>query len=266
MKLNKIFLIFVLSIASFITFSCESNDGIIPQGTSNLTCKSKVLVEFFTNTSCIGCPVAGHYLNRINNLQGVSINDTNVVILTVHTTMFPGDPFHLFNTVDNLCRQQYYNAGSFNPVAYTNGSIMPVPFDQNGWTSQINQYLNILNSFGINAATTFDTTSRTGTLNLQIGQFSGTQVSDLKLLIAVTESNLHYNAPNGETDFNNIMRALITPGGGQNINIIPGQSINVTKNYTIDSRLILANCKLVIFVQSFSSKEVFGVESIRLIN
>lgn len=253
-------------IVSFITFSCESNDGIIPQGTSNLTSKSKVLVEFFTNTSCVGCPVAGSYLDRITNLQGVTINDTNVVILTVHTTMFPNDPFHLFNTTDNLCRQQYYNAGSFNPVAYTNGSIMPIPFDQNGWTSQINQYLNTLNSFGINVTNTFDTTSRTGTLNLTIGQFSGNQINDLKLLIAVTESNLHYNAPNGETEFHNVMRALITPGSGQNINVNPGQSINVNKDYTIDNRLVLANCKIVIFVQSLSSKEVFGVESVKLIN
>ena len=266
MKLNKIFILIITAIISFLSFSCESNDGIIPQGTSNLTSKSKTLVEFFTNTSCIGCPVAGHYLNRINDLEGVTINDTNVVILTVHTTMFPNDPFHLFNTTDNLSRQQYYNAGSFNPVAYSNGSIMPIPFDQNGWTSQINQYLSILNSFGINATNAFDTASRTGTLNLTIGQFSGTQINDLKLLIAVTESNLYYNAPNGETEFNNIMRALITPGSGQSINVIPGQSINLIKDYTIDSRLILANCKLVIFVQSLSSKEVFGVESIRLIN
>jgi hypothetical protein len=62
------------------------------------------------------------------------------------------------------------------------------------------------------------------------------------------------------------MRALITPGSGQSINVIPGQSINIIKDYTIDSRLVLANCKLVIFVQSLSSKEVFGVESIKLIN
>jgi hypothetical protein len=266
MKVKQILILLLTVIASFITFSCESNDGVIPQGTSNLTSKSKVLVEFFTNTSCVGCPAAGNYLNRIHDKLGVTINDTNVVILAVHTTMFPNDPFHLFNTTDNLSRQQYYNAGSFNPVAYTNGTLMPVPFDQNGWTSQINQYLNILNSFGLNVTNTFDTTSRTGTLVIQIGQFSGSQISDLKLLIAVTESNLHYNAPNGETDFNNVMRALITPGSGQSINVIPGQSINVVKDYTIDSRLVLANCKLVIFVQSLSSKEVFGVESINLLN
>jgi len=266
MKIKNHLILVYTVLTSLIFISCESNDGLILQGTGDLKSKSKVLVEFFTNTSCIGCPPAGNYLNRINNLLGVTINDTNVVILTVHTTMYPGDPFHLFNTTDNLCRQQYYNAGSFNPVGYSNGVLMPVPFDQNGWTSQINNYLSILNTFGINITNSFDTTTRNGILTLQIGQFSGNTVSDLKLLIAITESNLHYNAPNGETEFNNIMRALITPGTGQSINIIPGQSINVVKNYTIDPRIILSNSKLVIFVQSLSSKEVFAVESLKLIN
>lgn len=254
----------IIFISSIFFFSCESNDGVIPKGTSDLKAKSKTLIEFFTNTSCIGCPVAGHYLDRINNLEGVTINDTNVIIIRVHTSLFPNDPFHNFNTLDNLARQTYYGAGVFNPMGFANGSMLPVPFDENGWTTQINMKLNQKSDFGLNLTNTLDTITRNGILSIQIGQFSGVQINDLVLHIALTEGDLYYNAPNGETHFFNVLRDLITPSSGESITVIPGQSTIINKEYTIDDRVIIRNCELIVFVQRLSTKQVLVVDKILL--
>lgn len=261
---KKYNLYFLILLFSFVIYSCESNDGPIPKGTGDLKSNSKTLIEFFTNTSCIGCPVAGHYLDRINNLEGVTINDTNVVIIRVHTSLFPNDPFHNFNTVDNLARQTYYGAGAFNPIGFANGSMLPVPFDENGWTSQINMKLNQKSNFGLNLTNTLDTITRNGIITIQVGQFTGQPLNDLVLHIALTEGDLYYNAPNGETHFFNVLRDLITPCSGESISVIPGQSTIINKEYTLDPRVIIKNCELIVFVQCVPTKQVLVVDKVKL--
>ncbi|HPS64221.1 MAG TPA: Omp28-related outer membrane protein [Ignavibacteria bacterium] len=262
--LTKIFkYIFLIALAAVFT-SCESNDGIVPKGTSDLRANSKVLVESFTNTSCVGCPAADNYLKRIDELLGVTINDTNVIIIETHSTMFPNDPFYNFNAPANNARQTYYGAGSINPMGFLMGALMPLPFEQQGWTSSINQRLNKTNTFGINVVSNIDTISRQLGLTLQIGQFTGSAVSDLKLHVALTESDLHYAAPNGLSVFDNVLRGLLTPIGGESITVNPGQSITLAKTYDIDSHVVLSNCKVVIYIQSESTKEIFAVEKVNL--
>lgn len=262
--IKKYSLFLIIVIFSFIIYSCESNDGPIPKGTSDLKSNSKTLIEFFTNTSCIGCPVAGHYLDRINNLEGVTINDTNVIIIRVHTSLFPNDPFHNFNTVDNLARQTYYGAGVFNPIGFANGSMLPVPFDENGWTTQINMKLNQKSNFGLNLTNTIDTITRNGIITIQVGQFTGQPLNDLVLHIALTEGDLYYNAPNGETHFFNVLRDLITPCSGESISIIPGQSTIINKEYSLDPRVIIKTCELIVFIQCAPTKQVLAVDKVKL--
>lgn len=262
--LTKIFkYIFLIALAAVLT-SCESNDGIVPKGTSDLKANSKVLVESFTNTSCVGCPAADNYLKRIDELLGVTINDTNVIIIETHSTMFPNDPFYNFNAADNNARQTYYGAGSINPMGFLMGALMPLPFEQQGWTSSINERLNQTNTFGINISPEIDSAENKLELTIQIGQFTGSAVSDLKLHVALIESDLHYTAPNGLSVFDNVLRDLLTPAGGESITVSPGQSITLTKSYGIDSRVILSNCKAVIYIQSASTKEIFAVEKVKL--
>lgn len=262
--LNKTLKYIFLIMLAVGLYSCESNDGIVPKGTSDLKSNSKVLVESFTNTSCVGCPAADNFLKRIDELLGVTINDTNVIIIETHTTLFPNDPFYNFNVTDNNYRQTYYSAGQINPLGFLMGSMMPLPFEQQSWTSSINQRLNQVNTFGINLIPEIDTSERILELTIQIGQFTGSAVNDLKLHIALVESDLHYNAPNGLTVFDNVLRDLLTPVGGESISVSPGQSITLSKSYNIDSRVIMNNCKAVIYVQSQSSKEIFAVDKVTL--
>ena len=251
----------VLIIALFF-YSCESNDGIIIQGIVPDSSSSKVLMELFTNTSCIPCVQANIYLDRISILSGVTINDTNVIIIRIHTTLFPNDPFYSFNSADNLARQQYYVTPGFaNPKGYLMGSDSTIGnFNEAVWTAEINNRLAETNSFVITFTVTYDSLSRNGTLDYEIGQLSGSQVNDLVLHIAVTENDLFYNAPNGETHFENTLRDLITPGNGENITINSGQSSTFSKNFTLMNGIDHKHAHIILFIQSVSSKEVFAVE------
>lgn len=246
----------------FVFYSCESNDGIIIQGIVPDSSSSKVLMELFTNTSCIPCVQANIYLDRINNLSGVTINDTNVIIIRIHTTLFPNDPFYSFNSADNLARQQYYVTPGFaNPKGYLMGSDSTIGnFNETVWTTEINKRLAETNSFVITFTLTYDSLTRNGILDYEIGQLSGSQVNDLVLHIAVTENSLFYNAPNGETHFENTLRDLITPASGESITISPGQSSTFSKNFTLMDGIDHKHAHIILFIQSVSSKEVFAVE------
>ncbi|MDD5361260.1 MAG: Omp28-related outer membrane protein [Ignavibacteria bacterium] len=262
MKKFALYIIILFVAGSFL--SCESNDNPIVKGTSDFKASSKVLIEFFTNHTCVNCPIPGHYLDEIDSLKGVTLNDTNVIIIRVHTTVTSlNDPFYLFNTVDNLARSNYYGALLFNPYTVLNGVLLPA-FNTTTWTNLIESKLKLKNQFGINIANNYDSLAGTGTLTVSVGQLSGSTVSDLTMHAVLTESDLYYEAPNGEKWHQNTMRKLFTGTDGMSINVQPGQSSDFEVPYAIPSGVIAKNCSIVVFVQSKGSKSVLGVEKIKL--
>lgn len=262
MKKLSLYIIILLTAGFF--FSCESNDNPLVKGTSDFKASSKVLVEFFTNHTCVNCPVPGHYLDEIDSLKGITINDTNVIIIRVHTTVTSlNDPFYLFNTVDNLARSNYYGALMFNPYTVLNGVLLPA-FNATTWTNLIESKLKLKNQFGINIVNNYDSLAGTGSLTVSVGQLSGTSVSDLRLHAVLTENNLYYEAPNGEDWHQNTMRKLFTGTDGMSINIIPGQSSNFEIPYSIPEGVVAKNSSIVVFVQSQSAKSVLGVERVKV--
>ena len=265
MKLKNLSFICLLAIAVFLC-SCESNDNPVIRGSSDLKPQSKVLLELFSNTSCAYCIYPSLYLDQIDSLKGVTINDTNVIIIRTHTTLFPNDPFFNYNPPIMLARQNYYDAGQFNPRAFLCGMEELPGFNSSVWTNIINQRLAQTNSFSIAFTNTFDTTAKSGSLNITVGQLSGAQVTDTRLFVAVTEGKMPYNAPNGERVFENILRDFISSPNGDAFSITPGQSVNFIKNYNLKSGINMNNAQIIVFVQGWSTKTVFGVEEKNLLN
>jgi hypothetical protein len=258
--MKKIFIILLITVLPALFFSsCESNDNPIVKGNPYITADNKVLVEIFTNTSCIPCVSANTYMDGINNNAGVTSIDTNVIIVRFHTTLFANDPYYNFNVTDNFARQQFYNAGLSNPRGYLMGTSMG-SFNSSNWTTSINNRLAVQNSMGFNFTVNYDTASRNGTVNLTLAQVSGSALSDLVLHIAIVENGLIMTppAPNGETDFENTFRQFVTQPNGDAISISPGQSLTFVKNFNLMNGINPADSYIVIFVQSTSTKEVFG--------
>lgn len=244
--------------------SCEDNLNSPIHTNPDLKANSKVLVELFSNVMCVACVQTANYCDDITYLRGVTINDTDVIIINIHSSLFPGDPFYNFNTVMNGTRAGYYNV-MFNPAGFLMGSLMTSPYSAEQWTNQINQRLNKTNAYSIILDNTIDTNSKTGILNITVGQVNGESDNNLKLFAVVTESNLYFNSPNGKTNYNNILRQMLTDINGESINVSPGQPVNLIKEYTLDNRILIKNTQIIVFVQNESTKEVLGVEKINIL-
>jgi len=227
---------------------------------------SKVLVEIFTNTSCIPCVEANTYLDEIFRLQGVTSNDANVVILRYHTTLFAGDPFYLYNTTDNNARMSFYpNAAIVNPRTFLLGGYMGA-FSQTSWTNKINEFLSDTRTYAVKLTNTYDSVTRSGSINIQIKQESGEVYNDLVYHVAVAENEIMYNAPNGETHFDNTLRDLVTPTTGQTFTISPGQTKSFNQSYSISPDIDQSKTDIVVFVQrnNNTTREVMAAEIVSL--
>jgi len=227
---------------------------------------NKVLVELFTNTSCIPCVEANTYLDEIFNLQGVTLNDANVVILRYHTTLFAGDPFYLYNTTDNNARMSFYpNSAIVNPRTFLLGGYMGA-FSMNSWTNKINEFLADTRTYAIKLTNTYDSVTRNGNINIQIKQVSGEVYSDLVYHVAVAENGIMYNAPNGETHFDNTLRDLVTPPTGQTFTISPGQTNSYNQSYSVSPEIDQNNTDIVVFIQrnNTTTREVMAAEIVNL--
>lgn len=257
--MNKLISFILISVLALSLASCESNDSPLVVSPSNLTATNKVLIELFTNTSCIPCVSTNQFLDNVFDLQGVTINDTNVIIIRYHTALYPNDPFYLYNVAGNDTRISYYNSASSNPRGFLRGAFMG-QYNSATWTNLINERLATTSSFAINATNTFNASNRTGTLNVTAGQLSGNTENDLVLHIALTEDSLAFNGQNGETLFENVLRNFITPAGGEPLSISSGQAAEFVFNYDINSIINLHHANFIIFVQRVSTKEIFVVE------
>ncbi len=261
MKIKNIILSVIgLLLSGLLLSSCESNDNPVIQ-TNNSTANSKVLVEFFTAVNCPNCPPPGYFLDNVDSLKGITINDTNVIIVRYHSNFNGYDPYYLYNPTASAARHGYYQY-FWNPAASLMGKGMP-NYDQNAWLNTINTQLENRNSIEVGISNTYDTSSRNGTVNVSLLQTSTSSVSDLKLFIAITESELFYQGTNGEKYHQNTFRNFLTDNAGDNVTLQTGTLFNVTKNYSLNTAINYNNSHIVVFVQSTSGKTVYGVERIK---
>lgn len=239
-----------------------SNSFSFSTSLKSINATNKVLVEIFTNTSCIPCVEANHYLDEVYHLNGVTSNDAKVIMLRIHTTLFAGDPFYLYNTTDNDARMAFYpNSAIVNPRTYLLGTFMG-NFSSSPWTNKINEKLADIRTYAIKLTNTYNPVSRNGDVNIKIKQVSGAVVNDLVYHLAIVENEIPYTAPNGETHFNNTLRDFVTPPTGQPFTISPGQTNSYDQSYSIDPIINQNLTDLVVFVQrnNNSGKEVLAVE------
>jgi hypothetical protein len=250
-----------LFLVSVMFYSCESNDNPIIQNASNKTSQSKVLFEFFTAVNCPNCPPPGHFLDLVDSLKGISINDTNVVIIRYHSNFNGYDPYYLFNPTGSAARHNYYSY-TWNPAGTLMGTNL-INFDQSVWLNNINSALEKKNPVEIGMTNTYDSTSKNGTVDLSLKLLSTSPDNDLKLFIVITESELAYTGTNGETVHQNTYRQMLTDNAGDPITLQPGVLQNVSKAYILKTGINTSNSNVIVFVQSQSGKTVYGVERIK---
>lgn len=260
MKFIKYFFVLVLAV---LFYGCESNDSTtnsvyIPQPVNK-----KVLVEFFTNSGCNPCIAAHGYLDQINLISGATINDTSVIILSYHTKYpFIGDSLYRANIPHNQGRSDYYGVSN-TPQGRLNGVSMG-QFSSSTWSALINAEFNTTKYLNLALSNTYDEVLDSGLVTANITLVNALPSANTVIHMVIIENNIKYvTAPNGVTKLDDVMRNMITGVNGESVTI--GQNSIVSKTYGINSRWNPEECYIVVFIQNPDTRQVYGVERIKII-
>lgn len=256
------YLTLIITAASVILYSgCESNDSTtnsvyIPQPVNK-----KVLVEFFTNAGCNPCIAAHNYLDQITENRGATLNDTSVVIISYHTRYpYSFDSLYRANVQQNEFRSTTYYGVLFTPQCRIDG-VNSGQFSSTNWSAQINAEFMTPKYLDISLSNSFSNDSGTVTANISL--VSALPSNDNVIHMVITENNVSYiTSPNGIIQPDDVMRYMITSSNGESINV--GQNTTVTKAYGLAPNWRDNECYINVFVQSVSTKQIFGVEKIKV--
>jgi hypothetical protein len=102
----------------------------------------------------------------------------------------------------------------------------------------------------------FNDTTLSGNLDIRLVATDMIDGQLLKLRIALTESNINYQAPNGTTIHNQTMRDMIPTATGAAITIAQGETVFVSQAFTCPAPIIWQNSELVVWLQSDGTKEI----------
>lgn len=261
MKKIKCFYFAIPVIFALIFVSCESNDNptnsvYIPQPVNK-----KVLLEYFSNSSCVPCiEMHRSFIEPVEAVKGVTINDTAIVFLSWQYK-YPNtqDSVYWANPVQNSYRATYYGVLGA-PQGNLDGNFMG-SYSTPDWSSQVNAEFKTQKYLNIVLTNTYDSIARTGSISASVQTLATPSTNDNVIHFVLTESDINYvTAQNGIKVLNDCMRLMITDTSGVPFSF--GGTQTFTENYSVNSKYNDSNCHIVVFVQSYNSKNVYGVERI----
>ena len=286
--MDKIFKIYILAL--FILLSCGKEGSNVTATTENnneggsnaIVYDSKILMELFTSTTCGPCLPQNTTLNRyLDPTSSVYAGDLadEWIILRYHV-WWPssGDPYYDWNQAPVINRESYYDVG-YVPHMYTNGNV-----DSAGtattWRTNARAAVNQPTFFKIDINGSRNGNNISG--NVRVTSSADiSNVSGFKLYVAVTHDNSIYNAPNGQTVFDQTFVDFLSGNiiDGQQvyfdtINLGAEETLNKVFNWTMDSNWPnnsgvswnIQDLNIVAFVQfdgaGQNNKKVYQVEAL----
>jgi hypothetical protein len=118
----------------------------------------------------------------------------------------------------------------------------------------------------INLSGTYDNEARTGNLHMAITAIDDAYYEQLHVRIALTESQLYYQAPNGSVWHHQTMRDMLPNPNGTSIELEYGQTVQLDQAFTVPAALNEDNCELVVWLQSDYIKEVYQAAHIPILD
>lgn len=215
------------------------------------------LAEFFTNTSCTNCPAYEAALDQI-----IQAHPEAFATIRYHVS-FPSssDPFYRFNMGANNDRADYYNvAGSGVPYMKIDGVLTPTSYTSYWYTIQNRDTVN--SPLNISLSGIYNPTARTGNLHVSIAATSSITATNLVVQIALTESNIVYNAPNGVNIHHQTLRYMLPSASGTPLSIVNGQTVDLDQAFSCTTLIVTDNSEFVVWIQSQNSKEVLQAAKI----
>lgn len=222
-----------------------------------------VLLENETNTSCGPCYPADLLLDQL------CVQHADVFVAIRYHAWWPSssDPFYVYNSSENRARINYYPAHPdgyyYTPYAWIDG-IIRGGYSYSTWWNLVLARSSDEAPVEITLSGSFDSNTLNGTLNVNLVAVDLIDVGNLKLRIALTESDIHWNAPNGITVHHQTFRDMMPSATGASITLAQGDTVNYSQPFTCPAALAWANCELVAFVQSDATREILQTAKITL--
>lgn len=113
----------------------------------------------------------------------------------------------------------------------------------------------VASPFDIGVTVDYDSATRSGNLNLVVRNTSAGSVTG-QLQVALTESHVYF-AWQGMDSVHHIERNMLPNASGEAITVAAGDSVVKTRSFTLDAAWVPRNCKLVVFVQNTSTREIY---------
>lgn len=221
-----------------------------------------VLIEDFSNVSCVPCVVSNAILEALTNR---TYGRAKLVAIKYPTNFpAPNDPFYLANRTDANARMTYYNI-LFAPTTILDGTARPTSSDSVAMKDSINVRLLLPPRFNITIADSSVGGIYYASVRVQTLDTSGTGFNDLVLHTVVTETDISFTTPpgsNGETEFFDVMRAMLPTRNGEAL--ASGNrtgTVMYSRQVVIGSGWNVAKLHTVAFVQNTRTKVIFQTGS-----
>ena len=220
MKNYKTFLMIGL-ISSLLIMSCSNGGSSVNASTDSTSetggndgsatnVKSKILMELFTSTTCGPCKpqndTLNKYLDPTSSTYAGDLADDWIVLRYHVWWPSAGDPYYDFNTAPVINRENYYGVG-YVPHMYTNGST-DSGSTATTWRNNARAAVDGQTPVNIQITGARDGYNLSG--NVAFTSASDLSALGLKFYVVVTHDNSQYQAPNGQTVFDQTFIDFLT--------------------------------------------------------
>ncbi len=171
--------------------------------------------------------------------------------------------------MENEARIRYYpphpDGYYYTPYAWIDGNIRGA-YNHNAWYSLIMNQYEEASPLEIQLSGAYNEISGSGTLNIDILATDEISYSNLHIMIALTETYIRWQGPNGTGVHNQTMRDMIPDATGTVISISEGESIQLIQEFSCPDPINDMNSELVIFAQApqGQGREVLQAAKIRI--
>ncbi len=221
-----------------------------------------VLIEDFSNVSCIPCVASNIILEKISS----QYSETKLVKIKYPTNFpSPNDPFYLSNP--NACNTRIMNYSIFStPTIWIDGINKPIATDSLEIKNDIDNRLSETPKFNITVSDSIGSNNYFIKVKLETINISNLDLTKIYLYAVVTEKVISFSTPpgsNGETEFYDVMREMLpNPNGFQLGNISSNDKFEYSYSTELKSNWNLTNITTVVFIQNKESKEVYQANSV----
>ena len=208
-----------------------------------------IVIEDFTATWCTYCPGAARGIEELD----LSAFDT-IVPIAYHPSS--SDPY--YNAV-SVTRMNYYGVGGY-PTVRLDGNFEVVGGMHTGnmyptYRQFFDTRKTVTSPFEIDLAGTYDSASRQGRLDIRLRNTTSSAVTG-QLHVAVIQNHI-YHPWQGMDSLQYLVLDMLPNGSGVSVTVPANDSLDATRDFTLDAAWVARNCQLVVFVQNTSTKQMY---------